>query len=40
MYKMLHQSTVKNIPKGNYKICMKKYEKKKNVKTLSVENNY
>lgn len=36
---MLHQSTVKNIPKGNYKICMKKYEKK-NVKTLSVENNY
>lgn len=26
---MLHQSTVKNIPKGNYKICMKKYEKKK-----------
>lgn len=37
---MLHQSTVKNIPKGNYKICMKKYEKKKNVKTLSVENNY
>lgn len=31
---MLHQSTVKNIPKGNYKICMKKYEKKKKMSKL------
>lgn len=37
---MLHQSTVKNIPKGNYKIYLKKYEKKKNAKTLIIENNY
>lgn len=38
---MLHQSTVKNIPKGNYKIYLKKYEKKKkNTKTLIIENNY